>query len=173
MRPLARYCKELLEFQAWETWFHDEPKTWDRLCNEVIGYSVEFISTIQDGVWLLESSGDRGPIGRQEACAAARDNPIAKHGEVGNGRESRVDNVKSTQGGNDQSYLARRLARDRPDILDRVESGEIASFHAAAIEAGIVERKVQIPVEPGRAAKLIRKHFSSEQVEALILLLGE
>lgn len=43
------------------------------------------------------------------------DEPLAQHGEIGNGRdESRFDAVKATptQGGNSQSYLLRRLARD-------------------------------------------------------------
>jgi hypothetical protein len=66
--------------------------------------------------------------------------PLPKHGEIGNGRkdESRVDIVKSTEGGNSQRYLLQRLARDAPDTLERVKSGEIKSARAAAIEAGII-----------------------------------
>lgn len=40
--------------------------------------------------------------------------------------------------GNDASYLAGRIARDRPDILERMKAGEFKSVRAAAIEAGIV-----------------------------------
>lgn len=66
--------------------------------------------------------------------------PLPKHGEIGNGRkdESRVDIVKSTEGGNSQRYLLQRLARDAPDILERIKNGEIKSARAAAIEAGII-----------------------------------
>ena len=66
--------------------------------------------------------------------------PLAAHGEIGNGRkdESRGDNVNSTFSGNSQSYLLRRLARDAPEVLERIKSGEIKSARAAAIEAGII-----------------------------------
>lgn len=37
-----------------------------------------------------------------------------------------------------QERILRRLARDAPDILERVKTGEIKSARAAAIEAGII-----------------------------------
>lgn len=40
--------------------------------------------------------------------------------------------------GNASSYLTRRIARDRPDFLERMKQGEYKSVRAAAIEAGIV-----------------------------------
>jgi hypothetical protein len=58
-------------------------------------------------------------------------------GEVGNGR-SRVDDVKSTQGGNSSSYLAARLKRDHPDLAAEVEAGRM-KIRAAARKAGIVK----------------------------------
>ena len=51
-----------------------------------------------------------------------------------NGRSS--DNVKATKGGNDTDYTLRRLARDKPELLDAIERGEL-SVNAAAIQAGI------------------------------------
>jgi DNA invertase Pin-like site-specific DNA recombinase len=42
------------------------------------------------------------------------------------------------QYGNSGDYLARRLARDRPDVLERMKAGEFKSVRAAAIEAGIL-----------------------------------
>ena len=46
--------------------------------------------------------------------------PLAKHGEIGNGRknESRVDNVNSMKGGNDTEYTLRRLKRYAPESQD-------------------------------------------------------
>ena len=65
--------------------------------------------------------------------------PLAAHGEIGNGRKekSRDDKITSTRGSTGQAYLLRRLARDAPDVLERVKTGEIKSARAAAIEAGI------------------------------------
>ena len=75
------------------------------------------------------------------ALAAGEAQPLAAHGKIGNGRadESRGDNVTSTERGNGQSYLLRRLARDAPEVLERVKTGEFKSARAAAIEAGIIK----------------------------------
>jgi hypothetical protein len=87
--------------------------------------------------------------------------PMARHGEIeGKPRDpetglfkavqetelldahggSRVDVVMSgsRELGNSQAYLLRRLARDAPNVLERVKTGEIKSARAAAIEAGII-----------------------------------
>jgi len=76
----------------------------------------------------------------QAVAEVHKTQPLAAHGEIGNGRKekSRDDNVNSTFSGNSQSYLLRRLARDAPDVLERVKTGEIKSARAAAIEAGII-----------------------------------
>src|SRR5262245_9061105 len=63
--------------------------------------------------------------------------PLTEHGEVGNGR-SRGNDVTSTRDrGNHAAYLAARIARDRPDILERMKAGEFPSVRQAAIVAGI------------------------------------
>lgn len=87
--------------------------------------------------------------------------PLAAHGEIGNGRadESRADNVRSTDFGNSQSYLLRRLARDAPKILEKVKTGEIKSARAAAIEAGIITPfpSLQLKDPAPTAEKLLAK----------------
>jgi hypothetical protein len=56
------------------------------------------------------------------------------------GRPTNYDNVIiSDAQGNSATYLSRRIARDRPDILQRMKDGEFPSVRAAAIEAGIVK----------------------------------
>ena len=57
--------------------------------------------------------------------AAQEAEPLAAHGgaAIEQAMESRPDNVRSGDWGNGQSYLLRRLARDAPDILERVKSG--------------------------------------------------
>jgi hypothetical protein len=76
----------------------------------------------------------------------ARAKPLADVGEIGNGRkdESRVDNINPTKGGTGTDYTLRRLARDAPEMLDKIEAGEL-SVNAAAIQAGI--RKKPTPEE--------------------------
>jgi len=60
--------------------------------------------------------------------------PLPFHGEVGNGR-SRVDNINSTSkgGGTNADYLTARIARDRPDILERMQAGAYQSVRAGAL----------------------------------------
>jgi len=49
--------------------------------------------------------------------------------------ENKVDNIKLKGGGTSRAYALARLDRDRPDLAQRVLSGEL-SANAAAIEAG-------------------------------------
>jgi hypothetical protein len=53
----------------------------------------------------------------------AKAHVLGDHG----GRREQVDNVKLTEGGNSADYLARRIARDRPDILARMKAGAFPS----------------------------------------------
>lgn len=99
---------------------------------------------------------------RAQSIAQAGVEPMAEHGELGNGR-SRVDDVNSTQGGNSAQYLVRRLKRDRPDLVERLAKGEIRSARAAAIEAGIVK----VPTVLDILRKAWRKATDAEREEFL------
>jgi hypothetical protein len=60
---------------------------------------------------------------------------------IGQGTRSDLelpDNVMKFQYGNSSSYLAARIKKDRPDIVERIEAGEFRSIRAAAKEAGFV-----------------------------------
>jgi hypothetical protein len=57
------------------------------------------------------------------------------------------------------AYFAARIARDRPDILERMKAGEFRSIRAAALEAGIVDPSFQCPDDPVKAARRVFKHF--------------
>ncbi|MEM9116939.1 MAG: hypothetical protein AAGD09_03545 [Cyanobacteria bacterium P01_F01_bin.56] len=50
--------------------------------------------------------------------------------------------------GDSPEYLAARIARDRPDILEKMKGGEYPSVRAAAVEAGIVKPRKQFTVGP-------------------------
>jgi len=57
----------------------------------------------------------------------------------------------SVQRGNDPDYLTARVARDSPDILERIKAGEFKSVRAAAREAGLVTPTCTVPLDPQRA----------------------
>jgi hypothetical protein len=72
----------------------------------------------------------------QAAIKAAREKPLAEHGGDRKSVEQ-VDNINlKSKGGTDTDYTLRRLARDKPELLDKIEAGEL-SVNAAAISAGI------------------------------------
>lgn len=80
-----------------------------------------------------------------------------------------VDNVHSSirPSGNEQSRALRRLRTQRPDLHSKVLKGEL-SPHAAMIEAGFREKKIEIAVDPERAARIIKKYFNEDQIASLI-----
>ena len=116
----------------------------------------------RDVLKLLDDSGVR-----ELGASADAAEPLTKHGEIGNGRadESRGDNITSTERGTAQSYLLRRLARDAPDILERVKTGEFKSARAAAIEAGIIKPvpTVRLVDDLNKVAASITKHLTNDQ----------
>jgi hypothetical protein len=75
-------------------------------------------------------------------------------------------NSQGFPGGSDTSYTLARLKRDRPDLLDRVKSGEL-SANAAAIEAGFRVKSISVPLDVDRAAATLKRHFNG-QLQQLI-----
>jgi hypothetical protein len=57
-------------------------------------------------------------------ATGTRAQPLAAHGEIGNGRkdESRPSDRSSTSYGETQTYLLRRIARDQPQLLDQLDT---------------------------------------------------
>lgn len=88
----------------------------------------------------LKANGTGKPVGIgeiKEKIAEAKANPLADHGGDRKSAEDQVDNVNlKAKGGNDTEYTLRRLARDAPEMLAKIETGEL-SVNAAAIQAGI------------------------------------
>jgi len=83
-------------------------------------------------------------------------------------RKNSSDNVTAVfEGrGNSAEYLTSRIARDNPDILNRMKEGEFPSVRAAAKEAGLVKQRISISLEPSKAARTIRRHFDDAGVAA-------
>lgn len=74
--------------------------------------------------------------------------------------------TESIVGGNDSDYLASRIARDRPDILERMKAGEYRSVRSAAIDAGIIDpektKRYQLPTDPTKAGKYLAERVDAE-----------
>ena len=79
----------------------------------------------------------------EEIGEYAEVHPLPENGEVGRRHDS-FDHIKAVQGGTSADYLARRIARDRPDVLERMKTGAYKSVRAAAKDAGIVREKTPL-----------------------------
>ena len=82
---------------------------------------------------------------------------------------NKVDNVHlkpaNQLNSNSQERILRRLARDAPEILERVKAGEFKSARAAAIEAGIIKPvpTVRLVNDLNKVAASIAKHLTNDQ----------
>jgi hypothetical protein len=63
--------------------------------------------------------------------------PAENHPGPGRGHTKKPH--EKAQAGNRSGYLVARMARDRPDILERMKAGEFTSVREAAREAGIIK----------------------------------
>jgi len=78
---------------------------------------------------------------RHVKCLAEAAVPLKHHWETpGPGRGKKLPPKQRVQSGNRSQYLVNRIARDRPDILERMKAGEFASVRQAAIAAGIITK---------------------------------
>jgi hypothetical protein len=63
--------------------------------------------------------------------------PAENHPGPGRGHTKKPH--EKAKAGNRSGYLVARMARDRPDILERMKAGEFTSVREAAREAGIIK----------------------------------
>lgn len=69
-----------------------------------------------------------------------------------------------TRKGNARSYALARLQRERPDLAERVDAGELTP-HAAAVQAGFRTPTATIPVDtPQAAMRALRRRFAVDEL---------
>jgi hypothetical protein len=76
-------------------------------------------------------------------------------------------------GRRDADYLAARIARDRPDILARMQAGAFKSVREAAIAAGIVQPRRAIPGDVDGLMRAIAEQLDGGQRAELLRRLAE
>ena len=98
--------------------------------------------------------------------------PLSPHGtnQHGNGG-GLYSSTKSSPKADRSDYLTARIARDRPDIWERMKRGEFDSVKAAAREAGIPlpqpRRTMSLSDNVVRVADKLRRHYTQEQVQRI------
>jgi len=145
----------------------------DQFITDYLSLDLDLVHRV---IGWLDQEKPQEAIPLQLVIEQAKAQPLAKHGEIGNGRadESRADNVRSTDFGNSASYLLRRIARDQPELLDDIGPDKPhRSVRAAAIAAGIIKPVpiVRLVDDPAKVAASIKKHLSPEQITALVEVL--
>lgn len=107
-----------------------------------LGYSPDLIDRIQK-----EARAERPLIELiEEAEKVPLADPHSRPGNKNANKKNAVDDVKPVLpvGGNRADYLTKRIARDRPDILQKMKDGEFKSVRAAAKAAGIIKEKTAL-----------------------------
>lgn len=118
---------------------------------------------ISQGVIDAIRQAKGGTVG--DAIKAAKEWPIPKHGGDRKSGQDQGDNVTlKASRGNETEYTLRRLARDAPAMLDKIESGEL-SVNAAAIAAGIRKKPSQAEI----AVKAFKR--AENRLEAMRLMI--
>ncbi len=148
-----RWIHRLRKLEAYEAWAKVPPE-------KPYG-SLEALLKAEIGVDVQESVA----IVKTRAMAAQLIKP-AKHAGPGRGRrKTGVDNT-CLRGSSNADYLTARIARDRPDILERMKAGEFSSVRQAAKEAGIVNERLSVPADPIRAAQYLKRRFTKTEFAA-------
>lgn len=101
---------------------------------------------------------------RDPQTIAERAQPLAEHRRpTKEEEENKVDNINlKTVGGTSSSYLTARIARDCPEVLEKMKAGKYPSVRAAARAAGILKEVTGLDL-----LKRTWTKASSEEREAL------
>ena len=137
----------------------------DRFLTDYLGLDLDLVQRVVS--WLdQEQPSDAVPLALADRASQAQ--PLAAHGTNQHQEDVRTEPPASR--GETQAYLLRRLARDAPEVLERVKAGEFSSARAAAIEAGIIKPVpvVRLVEDPAKVAASIRRHLTPDQITALI-----
>ena len=144
-RDWLKILGELKDYKVWEKIPPDDPYgSLDELLKVEVGVDEEEIgSEVQKyrGNPLKEKAG--APVGH-------------KGSNEHSANDSETTISKQDRG---KSYLLRRMARDFPEVLDQIETGEFKSTRQAAIHCGII--KVKTPLEE---LLTIAKKLDSEEL---------
>jgi hypothetical protein len=171
-RGLALAVRELNRDGFWQRLFPD----WETCCLALFKRPAAWVEQVVEGVRVLHAHGHDGAVPLQLAIIQAKAQPLAAVDAPGPGRGHKtLDNVNPLQGGNSQSYLLRRIARDQPQLLDQIgPDKEFRSVRAAAIEAGIIKPvpTVRLVADMAVVAGKLCQHLTQQQRIQLIDLLA-
>jgi hypothetical protein len=129
------------ELEKWREYHPEVFADWEGLCWQYLQQPPEWVDWLIQGVRVTSgkvTKADELVAAAQTAAVQQITQPLSQKGELGNGRKSRRDVIPSTRG-TSREHLLRRIARDKPELLDEIgKDKRLKSARAAAIEAGII-----------------------------------
>jgi len=137
-KPLVEMIAEVKRYNTWPKELKGEPKTWERFCTEVLKRPAGWFDDLEHGVSLLSGASVQDALTIGAKVAEARETKEKQQGK----KPTSINLIEVKP--NSNGAVLRRLARDCPEMLDKIEAGEL-SVNAAAIAAGI--RKKPTPEE--------------------------
>ena len=146
--------------KAWQE--AEEQAIWEKIpADRPFGTKAEMLKALE--------IGDDVAARARVAVQAIPARPLNQNGGVRKKGEQ-YDAHRTALGSTGADYLTARIARDRPDIWERMKRGEFTSVAAAARAAGILKsrpKSIGLIGDTGRVAANIKKHYTEEQVRAL------
>lgn len=156
-RQFETYQRLFVEHRGWES-------LTDKKNHRFLSYEAFCLADSPHGLGYDLDAINRIVAERKSAEAlAAKAEPLNGHGGDRSEPKGQGNNVTLPTRGNRSEYLTARIARDRPDILERMKGGEFKSVRKAAIEAGIVK----VPTAVERIVKATGKLQSDERIETI------
>jgi hypothetical protein len=161
--------KRVIENQCWQSLLIEETgevKEFASFVEYVTTSPPEGLGTDIETLWSLCRNDIEAQAMIDEATKQGRGNPTG-HNQYKNGNDNIV-NISSRPVGNTRQAGLRRLSKSRPDLHTRILAHDEISVNAAMVEAGFRPKTLTIPVDPRRAAQVIKRQFSQDQIEQLI-----
>lgn len=173
--------------KSWALWlsneirktYYDKQQTGERLRSLIETFKIQQAWQVFGFLTWEAYCEKRLQLAAQDLDAEARDRvkrfaenatPLNGHGGDRQSDNFQLYNYKVETmmdgGGTDSEYLTARIARDRPDILERMKAGEYRSVRSAAIDAGIIDpektKRYQLPTDPTKAGKYLAERVDAE-----------
>lgn len=174
--------KQIIQNESWKSFLIEdtgEIKSCKSFAEYVTKPVPDGLGTDIDTLWRLCGNDIEAQAKIDEAIQRKPGDWTPNPNGIGGKSHKTIDSVSiinsnniDRPAGTTRQYGLRRLTKSRPDLHHRVLAHEI-SVNAAMVEAGFRPKTITIPVDPGRAARAIKRQFTQEQVEELVELLQD
>jgi hypothetical protein len=168
VKMIVEKAQDVIEHESWRFVPRPDGTPMQQFCEELLGEPwpalLGMVESFDKDLARRMDLKLKAPVEAREKAGAPKGNKNAAK-DKNNVANSNIESSPSSQ--NRDSADARRLRRDRPELWDQVEAGEL-SLNAAALEAGFRRPSVQITdADPQAAAERIREKLGQDFAQQL------